>query len=173
MKQGVALALVGLGALLIAGNAMSAIEQQPDGGTTPGNAIDLEMKIQALLATIRQLESGNDYGVIVGGSHFSDFSRHPNRYVAEYNSTAAGAYQFVFRTWETLRSRLGLRDFSPDSQDRAARELLREIGAIQALRDGYDATALQLAGYNRGHVEWEALYTDARGAAATYQAFLG
>ncbi|GIW55390.1 MAG: lysozyme [Nitrospiraceae bacterium] len=45
-------------------------------------------------------------------------------------TTAAGAYQITLTTWRRLKERLGLRDFSPESQDRAAVELIREKGAL-------------------------------------------
>lgn len=51
-------------------------------------------------------------------------------------STAAGKYQIVRPTWERLRDRLKLRDFGPASQDAAARELLRESGALARVERG-------------------------------------
>lgn len=65
-------------------------------------------------------------------------------------STAAGAYQFTRPTWEGLRAagRYGPRlpDFSPESQDEAARRLLMEIGAIGPLNAGDIQTAVRIAG---------------------------
>lgn len=60
-------------------------------------------------------------------------------------STAAGKYQIIRPTWERLRSRLGLRDFGPASQDAAAVELLRETGALDRIRTGDLAGAVSLA----------------------------
>lgn len=51
-------------------------------------------------------------------------------------STAAGAYQFIKPTWLDLKRRLGLRDFSPASQDAAAVQLLKDCGAWQRVRSG-------------------------------------
>lgn len=57
-------------------------------------------------------------------------------------TSAAGAFQFMavspipgggftrVNTWDRLRSKLGLSDFSPASQDAAALELIRECGAL-------------------------------------------
>lgn len=45
-------------------------------------------------------------------------------------STAAGAYQIIRPTWIRVRDKLRLPDFSPESQDKAAIELLRESGAL-------------------------------------------
>lgn len=51
-------------------------------------------------------------------------------------STAAGKYQITRTTWKKLKARLGLKDFSPASQDAAAVELLRECGALDYAQAG-------------------------------------
>jgi muramidase (phage lysozyme) len=51
-------------------------------------------------------------------------------------STAAGRYQFIKPTWLGLREKLKLPDFSPDSQDAAAEELLRQCGALPLIKAG-------------------------------------
>jgi muramidase (phage lysozyme) len=66
----------------------------------------------------------------------TDFAQHPDISVKFRNnepniSTAAGRYQFLFRTWQGF----GLPDFSPESQDIAAVILLKRRGAIQPLLD--------------------------------------
>jgi lysozyme len=60
-------------------------------------------------------------------------------------STAAGKYQIIKRTWISVRDKLGLRDFSPESQDRAAIELLRQRGALGPLGRGDFAGAVAAA----------------------------
>lgn len=60
-------------------------------------------------------------------------------------STAAGKYQITVTTWRRLEPRLGLVDFSPASQDRAAVELLREVGALDRIRRGDLAGAVAAA----------------------------
>lgn len=60
-------------------------------------------------------------------------------------STAAGKFQIKKPIWSTLKKRLGLRDFSPASQDAAAIELLRESGALDAAMRGDLASAVQRA----------------------------
>jgi lysozyme len=60
-------------------------------------------------------------------------------------STAAGAYQIIKSTWRGLRDSLGLPDFSPASQDRAAVELLRQCGALARIEAGDLAGAIAKA----------------------------
>lgn len=67
-------------------------------------------------------------------------------------STAAGKYQIIKRTWIGVRDKLGLKDFSPESQDRAAVELLRQRGALGPLGRGDFAGAVAAA-----RKEWASL----------------
>lgn len=87
-----------------------------------------------------QKSNHRGYDVIVGGSLFTDFKDHPRKLVKlpRYNisSSAAGRYQFIRATWDTLRKRLKLADFSPASQDAACNELLRECGSRALLSQG-------------------------------------
>lgn len=96
-----------------------------------------------------QVSHCHGYDVIVGGSLFTDFSRHPQKlvYIPKYkvHSTAAGRYQMIYPTWNVLRARLGLPDFSPESQDAACIELLRECGALPYIVAGKFAQGAQKA----------------------------
>jgi len=60
-------------------------------------------------------------------------------------STAAGKYQITLTTWRDVKPGLGLTDFTPASQDRAAIELLRRKGALDLIRRGDLAGALSAA----------------------------
>lgn len=78
-----------------------------------------------------------------------DLSDHPRRYFTFTNgrgetlrTSAAGRYQFLVRTWDTLKTRLSLPDFGPASQDAAALELIRERGALGDVRAGRIAAAI-------------------------------
>ncbi len=97
----------------------------------------------------RQPTNCRGYDVIVGGSLFTDFSRHPNKLISlpryGIKSTAAGRYQFIIATWRSLQARLKLPDFSPASQDAACLELLRECGALRRLDEGDFRGAVQAA----------------------------
>lgn len=88
--------------------------------------------MEALLRTIRYAEgtwkggSSAGYRTLYGGGSFNDYTRHPGILVVKYPpSDAAGAYQFKEATWNRVRQFIGLRDFSPVEQDRAAVWLVR------------------------------------------------
>ena len=109
---------------------------------TPIPEPSLDSKVAAFLAMIRQYESGNDYSVINGGAHFTDFSHHPDVIIPPGTSTAAGAYQIIYSTWVQYSDQYNLTDFSPTSQDQAAYWILNDTGAIDALNVDDIATAL-------------------------------
>ena len=87
------------------------------------------------------------YDVLVGGGRFTSFAEHPRKLVwlprYRIHSTAAGRYQFLWRTWNSLRNRLKLPDFGPVAQDRAAIELLRETGALADIKKGWISSAVR------------------------------
>ena len=87
--------------------------------------------MRAFLDAVAWAEGGQ-YNVLYGGGKFSDLSRHPNRMITAggYSSTAAGRYQFLYRTWVGIQKALGLPDFSPQSQDIGAVYLIWQKGAI-------------------------------------------
>ena len=72
------------------------------------------------LITGRQKTRNHGYDVIVGGELFTDYSDHPRKLVTlnpKLKSTGAGRYQLLSRWWDAYRKQLGLKDFSPKSQD--------------------------------------------------------
>lgn len=80
-----------------------------------------------------QATKNKGYDVIVGGTLFSDYSKHPGVYVKlpklGITSSAAGRYQ-ILEKWATAYMRqLRLPDFGPESQDRIAWQLIGECGA--------------------------------------------
>lgn len=88
---------------------------------------DLPVEAKALLDAIAVGESGSspDYTIIFGGSHFTAPPwMHPNKGIpipgSDQVSTAAGRYQFIHSTWESVAEKAGLADFSPDNQDAGA-----------------------------------------------------
>ena len=71
----------------------------------------------------RRENQKSGYDVIVGGELFTDYSDHPRKLVTlspKLKSTGAGRYQLLSRWWDAYRKQLGLKDFSPKSQDAVA-----------------------------------------------------
>lgn len=130
-------------------DAAASVAQEASDLLSPESDEVKDQNTQAFLWTIRVSEgtSGpNGYQTIVGGSTFNDFSDHPRVLIDLPNlrikSSAAGAYQIIRRTWDGVRGKLGLVDFSPASQDAAAIELIRQRGALADVRAGHFASAI-------------------------------
>ncbi|CTT03678.1 TPA: glycoside hydrolase family protein [Escherichia coli] len=87
----------------------------------------------------RQKTNNHGYDVIVGGSLFTDYSDHPRKLVTlspTLKSTAAGRYQLLSKWWDAYRVQLGLKDFSPASQDAVALQQIKERGALPLIDSG-------------------------------------
>ena len=87
------------------------------------------------------------YNVLVGSTPkhpilFDDYSHHPNILNHALDSTAAGRGQIIHGTWERVAAKLGLRDFGPENQDRAMRELVKEREALEDVEAGRIADAI-------------------------------
>lgn len=93
---------------------------------------------------------GANYNTIVGGSSFSDFSQHPNVVglrTKEGPSTAAGRYQITKTTYNDIAPALGITDFSQNSQDLIATELIRRKNALGDVVNGnFDEAVKKLGG---------------------------
>lgn len=86
-----------------------------------------------------QPTKNHGYDVIVGGALFSDYSDHPRKLVTlnpKLKSTAAGRYQLLSRWWDAYRKQLGLKDFSPASQDAVALQQIKERRALELIDAG-------------------------------------
>ncbi len=70
------------------------------------------------------------------------YTSYTNKAGETINTSAAGSYQIIKPTWIALQERLGLPDFSPQSQDLGALELIREKGAIPVIQQGLFADAV-------------------------------
>lgn len=82
---------------------------------------------------------GADYDTIVGGRKFNDFSAHPNIVglrTKEGPSTAAGRYQITGTTYNDIAPKLGLSDFSKETQDKIAIALIERAGALDLVDKG-------------------------------------
>jgi muramidase (phage lysozyme) len=95
------------------------------------------------------------YTTMFGGGQFTDLSKHPDKVISKsgHNSSAAGAYQFLTPTWTGAAKALGLKDFSPESQEQAARYLTKNRGVdpdkiitdFQTFKDNLDKLAPEWA----------------------------
>lgn len=101
----------------------------PHGPVSSAVNKDLPPEARALLDVIASDEAP-DYNTMYGGHKFSNLSQHPGIYTdiksgpnAGKKSSAAGRYQFLKSTWDSQADKLGLKDFSPESQDIAAWDL--------------------------------------------------
>lgn len=101
--------------------------------------------VQRGLATIKATEgtTKNGYATAFGGGKLPSLDTHPGKTYSfkettgkKNKTTAAGAYQFLSRTWKSMASKLGLNDFGPLSQDIAALGLIDQAGGLKALIAG-------------------------------------
>lgn len=109
--------------------------------------------IKAFLSTI-SFSEGTDtsvgYQTIFGGTRanpitFDSFADHPRRIidVNGLKSDAAGRYQLMSYTYDDLKAILGLTDFTPESQDLCALELLNQNNALDDAWNGNFDVAVQ------------------------------
>ncbi len=108
--------------------------------------------MRAFLMMIRAAEGTEDadgYRRIFGGELIECFDDHPRKRVTKTSrgkpitSSAAGAYQFIERTWDEVQAKLDLPDFSPNSQDLGAVELIRRRGALKLVEGGHFQQAVE------------------------------
>lgn len=113
----------------------------------------LDMIPKSELGTAIMAKSDDGYNVIVGSTParpvlFASYKDHPRRLVDLPNlgikSTAAGRYQLLAHYFDDYKRLLGLKDFSPVSQDKIAIQQIREKRALPAIIAGDLATAVAL-----------------------------
>ncbi|WP_395303296.1 glycoside hydrolase family 104 protein [Pectobacterium polonicum] len=88
------------------------------------------------------------YHTMFGGGQISSLSDHP-RQLKDFQQTdgtwnktsAAGRYQFTQKSWDEAAAALGLKDFSPQSQDMAALWLIQRAGQLDNVLNGDFMTA--------------------------------
>lgn len=121
--------------------------------------------VKKILRVIGQAEGtvndkyADPYRVGFGGRSIDSLDAHPNVLVPftqtdgkANKSSAAGAYMFLKPTWDEEAKELGLKDFSPRSQDLAAINRLRKRGALDDVLNGrMDAAVAKLGN------EWASL----------------
>ena len=117
--------------------------------------------LRAFLIMVRHGEgtyTPTGYRTLFGGGTFESYADHPRVKVTRTSrgkpitSTAAGAFQFLERTWDYCQKALKLPDFSPKSQNLAATYLIQERGALDDVLAGRLFTAIR-----KCNKEWASL----------------
>ena len=94
------------------------------------------------------------------GELFTDYSDHPRKLVTlnpKLKSTGAGRYQLLFPLVDAYRKQLGLKDFSPKSQDAVALQQIKERGALPMIDRGdirQAPTVAAISGFTVGRWLW-------------------
>lgn len=128
-------------------------------------SVQNDPRLQAFLNVLAQAEGTTQYGdqngynVLFGGDTVDSLESHPNVYKSfkqtngkSRRTSAAGRYQILKGTWDEVSNKLGLKDFSPASQDAAATALIIRRGALNDILDGNIDAAVQKLGK-----EWTSL----------------
>ena len=104
----------------------------------------------------RQKTRNHGYDVIVGGDTITPIT------LANLSQTQtqprAGRYQLLSRWWDAYRKQLGLKDFSPKSQDAVALQQIKERGALPMIDRGdtrqRQSTVAAISGLHRWRWLW-------------------
>ena len=111
----------------------------------------LKMLTVSEVTSTSKYTKNNGYDVIVNGiggepKTFTDYSKHPNVLVTVNNkglkSTAAGAYQILYKYWVAYKKQLGLKGFYPEDQDAIAMQLIKECKARGDINAGRIESAI-------------------------------
>ena len=90
--------------------------------------------------TIQIPNSDDGYKVVVGGTLFETYTDHPRKLIVLNNaglkSTAAGRYQILAKFFDFYKKQLDLPNFSPESQDKIAIQMMKEVHAIDYIETG-------------------------------------
>jgi muramidase (phage lysozyme) len=93
--------------------------------------------------------SDDGYNVEVGGTLFEGYADHPRKLVilnANLKSTAAGRYQILAKFFDFYKKQLNLPDFSPESQDKIAIQMMKEVHALNYIELGNFSQAVKQSG---------------------------
>lgn len=113
-------------------------------------------KIRAFLDTIAFAEGTFHkfgYNTVFGAYLFKDLSDHPRVIISNKHkggvlrSSAAGRYQFLEKTWDSLAKPLKLNSFSPINQDKAAIALIVKNRALPDILSNNLASAMKKLNY--------------------------
>jgi lysozyme len=155
-------------------------------GTTDASTADSNTAaFLGMIAYAEGTDGERGYQTMFGYRYFDSYADHPRQYFSftdgagrQLKSSAAGRYQIIVKTWDALKAKLGLVDFSPESQDAAAIELIRERGALADVQAGRIESAIRKcapvwaslpgAGYNQPERQITSLLTNYQQAGGTF-----
>lgn len=118
-------------------------------------ALANDERIRPFLDLLSKAEGTTSHGyqTMFGGGKIDDLSDHPRKKLPftqtdgkRNYSSAAGKYQIIEPTWDRTAKALGLKDFSPISQDVAALYLMDEAGALDDVANGNFEAAVDKLG---------------------------
>ena len=118
----------------------------PKGLTRRGQELSQHLNnphVKAFLDVIAYAEGtanmpNKGYNTLFGHGQFSSFADHPRRRIpfGSTSSSASGRYQIMDFTWDEEKAKLGLKDFSPVSQDLVALSRILMRGGLDELLKG-------------------------------------
>lgn len=117
---------------------MAELNPYLKGIDTPASSSKSQSNIDNYLEFLSKAE-GADYDTIVGGGKFKDFSKHPGvvgTTTKEGPSTAAGKFQITKSTYDEVAPKIGVTDFSPESQKKIAIKLIEDNKALEDIERG-------------------------------------
>lgn len=106
-------------------------------------------KMLSLIANTEGTDRLHSYYTNVGGKKIEDVSRHPNvvgMRTKEGPSTAFGRYQVTNTTYKDIAPKIGVKDMSPESQDKIAVALMKRSGALDDVVSGKFGKAIEKLG---------------------------
>lgn len=118
---------------------------------TPIATKGLNKNVEAFLLLITRTEGtdkqGTPYNELFGYDNFQSYEKHPNVLVVKngYKSTAAGRYQILKKTFDTLKAKGVMKKFTPEEQDAGAIQLLKDCGAYPFIVKGDFVSAIKKA----------------------------
>lgn len=118
----------------------------PKGLTPRGQELSQHLnnpRVKAFLDVIAYAEGTSNmpnkgYNTLFGHGQFSSFADHPRQRIpfGSTSSSASGRYQIMDFTWDEEKAKLGLKDFSPVSQDLVALSRILMRGGLDELLKG-------------------------------------
>jgi muramidase (phage lysozyme) len=109
----------------------------PDRATNIVSTFEKALHDTIAFAEGTQNRSKDGYNVIFSGITISSCNRHPNRCIkfGSTCSTAAGRYQFLSGTWNSIVTAKGYATFEPENQERGAAYLIASVRKASVPQD--------------------------------------